>query len=149
MYWAGVEKVDERFMLLFAGIGRRAGSLKSSESVICSRDTARRDVEGLYFTRHRDEMLKTSGYRASPNDVEEGRHATPLMGRCVAVGVDCVTLGQAIQTIATTVDGCAAQALPASGECMAGLLPPNRSINTGRKLPATTSREHEVGSDVK
>jgi acyl-CoA synthetase (AMP-forming)/AMP-acid ligase II len=60
------------------------------------------DEEGfLYFIGRRDEMMKTSGYRVSPTEVEEILYATKMVGECVAFGVDDDRLGQAIQVIAT------------------------------------------------
>jgi hypothetical protein len=53
-------------------------------------------------------MMKTSGYRVSPTEVEEVLYATRLVGECVAFGVDHPTLGQAIQVIASAPDGSAA-----------------------------------------
>jgi acyl-coenzyme A synthetase/AMP-(fatty) acid ligase len=76
------------------------------EYAVFSGDTVRRDAEGfLYFIGRRDEMMKTSGYRVSPTEVEEVLYATRLVGECVAFGVDHPTLGQAIQVIATAPDG--------------------------------------------
>jgi acyl-coenzyme A synthetase/AMP-(fatty) acid ligase len=44
---------------------------------VYSGDTVRRDAEGfLYFIGRRDEMMKTSGYRVSPTEVEEVLYAT-------------------------------------------------------------------------
>jgi acyl-coenzyme A synthetase/AMP-(fatty) acid ligase len=55
------------------------------------------DEEGfLYFIGRRDEMMKTSGYRVSPTEVEEIL-ATKMVGECVAFGVDDDRLGQAIR----------------------------------------------------
>ncbi len=59
----------------------------------------------MYFVGRRDEMLKTSGYRVSPTEVEEVLYATQLVGESVAFGVDHATLGQAIQVIATPAAG--------------------------------------------
>jgi acyl-CoA synthetase (AMP-forming)/AMP-acid ligase II len=71
-------------------------------STPCFRRHRARDAEGfLYFIGRRDEMIKTSGYRVSPTEVEEVLYATQLVGECVAFGVDHPTLGQAIQVIAT------------------------------------------------
>jgi len=62
----------------------------------------RMDEEGfLYFIGRRDEMMKTSGYRVSPTEVEEILYETKMVGECVAFGVEHATLGQAIQVIAT------------------------------------------------
>ena len=55
----------------------------------------------LYFVGRRDEMIKTSGYRVSPTEVEEVIYATRLVGECVACGVDHPALGQAIVAIVT------------------------------------------------
>ena len=47
-----------------------------------------KDDEGfLYFVGRRDEMIKTSGYRVSPTEVEEVLYRTGLVGECVAFGV--------------------------------------------------------------
>ena len=71
-----------------------------------SGDTVRMDEEGfLYFIGRRDEMMKTSGYRVSPTEVEEVLYATKLVGECVAFGVDDDRLGHAIQVIATPPAG--------------------------------------------
>ena len=73
---------------------------------VWSGDTVRRDAEGfLYFVGRRDEMIKTSGYRVSPTEVEEVLYATRLVGECCAFGVDHSTLGQVIQVVATPPAG--------------------------------------------
>ena len=56
------------------------------EFAVFSGDNVRRDAEGLYFVGRRDEMMKTSGYRVSPTEVEEVLYATGLVGECVAFG---------------------------------------------------------------
>ena len=76
------------------------------EIAVFSGDTVRRDEEGyLYFIGRRDEMMKTSGYRVSPTEVEEILYATQLVGECVAFGVAHASLGQAICVIATPREG--------------------------------------------
>ena len=46
------------------------------EIAVFSGDTVRLDAEGfLYFIGRRDEMIKTSGYRVSPTEVEEVLYA--------------------------------------------------------------------------
>ena len=60
--------------------GREAG-LVLPEIAVFSGDTVRTDAEGfLYFIGRRDEMIKTSGYRVSPTEVEEVLYATQLVG---------------------------------------------------------------------
>jgi acyl-CoA ligase (AMP-forming) (exosortase A-associated) len=103
-YWNDAEKTAERYKLLPS----RPGGLMLPEYAVFSGDTVRRDTEGyLYFIGRRDEMIKTSGYRVSPTEVEEVLYATKLVGECVAFGVDHASLGQAIQVIATPSAGSA------------------------------------------
>ncbi len=100
-YWNDAEKTAERYKLLPVGIGGRQAGQMLPEYAVFSGDTVRKDAEGfLYFVGRRDEMMKTSGYRVSPTEVEEVLYATRLVGECVAFGVDHPTLGQAIQVIA-------------------------------------------------
>ncbi len=149
-YWNDAEKTAERYRLLPG----RPGGLMLPEYAVFSGDTVRRDAEGfLYFIGRRDEMMKTSGYRVSPTEVEEVLYATQLVGECVAFGVDHPALGQAIQVIATAPDGSAAldtaallaqcrqrmpaYMVPAGVEPMAGPLPRNPNGKIDRKLLAT------------
>lgn len=107
-YWGDAEKTAERYKPLPVGVGGREAGLQIPELAVFSGDTVRRDAEGfLYFIGRRDEMMKTSGYRVSPTEVEEVLYATRLVGECVAFGVDHDALGQAIQVIATAPDGSA------------------------------------------
>lgn len=105
-YWNDPEKTAERYKPLpLHAPGREAG-LVLPELAVFSGDTVRMDEEGfLYFVGRRDEMMKTSGYRVSPTEVEEILYETRLVGECVAFGVDHPTLGQAIQVIATATPG--------------------------------------------
>jgi acyl-CoA ligase (AMP-forming) (exosortase A-associated) len=101
-YWNDAEKTAERYKPL---PGREDG-LVLPELAVFSGDTVRMDEEGfLYFVGRRDEMIKTSGYRVSPTEVEEILYATKQVGECVAFGVDHPALGQAIQVIATSPAG--------------------------------------------
>ena len=71
-----------------------------AELAVWSGDTVRRDEEGfLYFVGRRDEMIKTSGYRVSPTEVEEEIYAMNLVGEAVAFGVKHPQLGQAIVVV--------------------------------------------------
>ena len=124
------------------------------EYAVFSGDTVRRDAEGfLYFIGRRDEMIKTSGYRVSPTEVDELLYATRLVAECVAFGVDHAMLGQSIQVIATAPAGALALDLavllaecrkrmpaymvPAGVEAASGPLPRNPNGKIDRKLLAT------------
>ncbi len=153
-YWGDADKTAERYKLLPANVGGREAGLQLPEYAVFSGDTVRRDAEGyLYFIGRRDEMIKTSGYRVSPTEVEEVLYATRLVGECVAFGSEHATLGQAIQVIATAPDGSAvldtaavlaacrqrmpAYMVPAGIEPMAGPLPRNPNGKIDRKLLST------------
>ncbi|RVT87751.1 acyl-CoA ligase (AMP-forming), exosortase A system-associated [Inhella crocodyli] len=108
-YWGDPEKTAERYKLLPAGTQARLPGLQLPEYAVFSGDTVRRDAEGfLYFIGRRDEMIKTSGYRVSPTEVEEVLYATQLVGECAAFGVEHPQLGQAIHVIVTPPPGQAA-----------------------------------------
>jgi acyl-CoA ligase (AMP-forming) (exosortase A-associated) len=98
-YWNDPARTAARFRPLPARWG-------SSERVVYSGDTVRRDEEGyLYFIGRRDEMIKTSGYRVSPTEVEEVLYASGLIGECAVFGIEHPVLGQAIQVLATAPAG--------------------------------------------
>ena len=105
-YWNDAEKTAERYRLLPAGLPGRQSGLQLPEYAVFSGDTVRRDAEDfLYFVGRRDEMIKTSGYRVSPTEVEEILYASQRIGECAAFGVEHATLGQTIQVIATAPEG--------------------------------------------
>jgi acyl-CoA ligase (AMP-forming) (exosortase A-associated) len=105
-YWNDAAKTSERFRVLRAHVGGRSGELQIPEYAVFSGDTVRRDAEGfLYFIGRRDEMIKTSGYRVSPTEVEEVLYATGLVGECAAFGVEHDVLGQSIEVVATPPTG--------------------------------------------
>ncbi len=153
-YWNDAEKTAERYKLLAAGAPGRPGGLQLPEYAVYSGDTVRMDDEGyLYFIGRRDEMIKTSGYRVSPTEVEEILYATRLVGECVAFGVEHPSLGQAIQVIATPAAAdtpldvaallteCRARMpaymVPGGVEVAVGPLPRNPNGKIDRKLLST------------
>ena len=66
------------------------------------RRPVRADDEGyLYFVGRNDEMIKTSGYRVSPTEIEEIAFRSGLVRDAVALGHDDPALGQRIVLIVT------------------------------------------------
>src|SRR6185369_14565373 len=105
-YWNDAEKTAERYKPVPVGISARPAGLQLPEMAVFSGDTVRRDADGfLYFIGRRDEMIKTSGYRVSPTEVEEILYASRLVGECAAFGVEHATLAQVIGVVATAPDG--------------------------------------------
>jgi acyl-CoA synthetase (AMP-forming)/AMP-acid ligase II len=97
-YWNDPEKTAERFK----PVPGADPALCLPETAVWSGDTVRMDDEGfLYFVGRRDEMIKTSGYRVSPTEVEEVIDASGLVGEAVALGIPHPTLGQGIVIAAT------------------------------------------------
>ena len=76
------------------------------ETAVWSGDLVRKDEEGfLYFIGRNDEMIKTSGYRVSPTEVEEVIFGTGLVSEIAAVGLPDDELGQAIVVVAAPPSG--------------------------------------------
>ena len=97
-YWNDPVKTAQRFK----PAPQQNSALVLEELAVWSGDTVRADEEGfLYFISRRDEMIKTSGYRVSPSEVEEVLFATGLVADAAAVGVPHPTLGQGIVAVAT------------------------------------------------
>ena len=100
-YWNDPAKTAERYKPLPRSVDGATSGLVLPEIAVFSGDTVRRDAEGyLYFIGRRDEMIKTSGYRVSPTEVEEALYATGLLAETAAFGVEHPVLGQAIVVIA-------------------------------------------------
>lgn len=98
-YWNDEEKTAERFR----DSPGADPSIKVKETAVWSGDTVRMDDEGyLYFIGRQDDMIKTSGYRTSPTEIEEIIYGTGLVDQAVAIGVPHPVLGQAIVVVATT-----------------------------------------------
>jgi acyl-coenzyme A synthetase/AMP-(fatty) acid ligase len=69
---------------------------------VWSGDTVRRDADGyLYFIGRSDDLIKVSGYRISPTELEEAVYALGTVDEAVAFGVPHPELGQAIVLLAS------------------------------------------------
>lgn len=113
-YWNDPEKTAERFK---PAPGQPSG-LVMHEIAVWSGDTVRADEEGyLYFISRRDEMIKTSGYRVSPTEVEEVVYSTNLIGEAAALGIPHPTLDQAIVVVVTPKNGAQVDLDALQSEC--------------------------------
>lgn len=100
-YWNDPERTAERFKPAPA----RPGGIPLPEPAVWSGDRVKRDEEGfLYFVGRGDEMIKTSGYRVSPSEVEEVAYGSGLVGDAVALGAADERLGQRIVLVVSPGD---------------------------------------------
>lgn len=92
-YWQDAERTALRFKP--APPHSRYGGI-----AVWSGDKARVDAEGfITFVGRDDEMIKSSGNRISPTELEEAVVATGLAAEAVALGVPDAALGQAIAIV--------------------------------------------------
>ena len=93
-YWNDEGKTAERFK----PVPVRKNGLMLTEMAVFSGDQVKKDEDGyLYFVGRKDEMIKTSGYRVSPMEVEEACYqGAAEVAEAVACGVPDLELGQAI-----------------------------------------------------
>lgn len=92
-YWNDPLRTAQRYRL---SPERKPGGAPC-DMAVWSGDLVRRDVEGfLYFVARNDAQIKSSGYRISPEEIEESAHASGLVHEAVALGVPDEALGEAI-----------------------------------------------------
>lgn len=100
-YWNDPAKTAERFK---PAPGQPEG-LPNPELAVWSGDQVRRDADGyLYFVSRKDEMIKTSGYRVSPTEVEAVAFGAGAIAQAVALGAPHPMLGQAIVLVVQSDD---------------------------------------------
>ncbi len=92
-YWNDPERTAQRFR----PVPQQMVELPFQEIAVWSGDTVVKDEEGfLYFVGRKDDMIKSSGYRISPTEVEEVIYNTGLVKECAAIGIPHKDLGQAV-----------------------------------------------------
>lgn len=97
-YWQDAARTAERFKP--APAESQYGGI-----AVWSGDTVRRDADGLlYFVGRTDNMIKSSGNRISPTEVEEVAAESGVVAEAVAVGVADERLGHAICLYIRPVD---------------------------------------------
>jgi acyl-CoA ligase (AMP-forming) (exosortase A-associated) len=93
-YWQDSDRTAERFK-------PAPGASTYGGLAVWSGDKVRREKDGLlYFVGRDDEMIKVSGNRISPTEIEEVAAASGVVAESVALGVADDRLGQAITLVA-------------------------------------------------
>lgn len=99
-YWNLPEETDKRL---------KPGSIPN-EMLLHTGDFFKMDEEGyLYFISRKDDIIKTSGERVSPKEVENALYEMDEILEAAVVGVPDDILGQAIKAVLVLKDGCAVQ----------------------------------------
>lgn len=97
-YWGDRKKTAR----VFKAITSSQHGMPLSEIAAWSGDTVKIDTDGfLYFIERRDAMIKSSGYRISPTEIEEILYSIENVREAVVFGVPHLTLGQAIVALIT------------------------------------------------
>lgn len=98
-YWNDPEKTRQVFRRNPLLNGRE----HLNETVVYSGDLVKKDEDGfLYFISRRDEMIKTSGYRVSPTEVEEILVEIPGVSNAVVFGRELESGDQGIIAVVET-----------------------------------------------
>ncbi|MGB0495604.1 MAG: acyl-CoA ligase (AMP-forming), exosortase A system-associated [Kangiellaceae bacterium] len=101
-YWNAPKKTAERFK----PIPSIEVSGLISQMAVWSGDRVKKDEDGfLYFVGRNDEMIKSSGYRISPAEIEECLYQMNEVTEVIAFGVADETLGQKIQLVLKQPEG--------------------------------------------
>lgn len=104
-YWQDAERTAARFRPAPA-------SSRYGGKAVWSGDTVKRDANGLlYFVGRTDEMIKVSGNRVSPTEIEEAAARSGIVAESVAVGIPDERLGHSITLIVRALHGANPDAL--------------------------------------
>jgi acyl-CoA ligase (AMP-forming) (exosortase A-associated) len=99
-YWNNPEQTALRFR----PAPNQPAGVPLPEIAVWSGDTVRMDEAGfLYFIGREDDMIKTSGYRISPTEIEEVIYASGLVAEAAVLGIPHPTLGQAIVAVVKAI----------------------------------------------
>jgi len=139
-YWNDVEATAH----VFRPNPLRPAGAPDAERVVFSGDLVRRDADGfLYFVGRRDRMIKTLGYRVSPDEVAEALYASGEIAEAVVTSEPDEMRGERIVAHVVLVPGGALERLEAF--CRAELpryMQPSR-FETPAELPRTTSGKYD------
>ena len=116
-YWEDPERTAVRFKPAPRASTYGGMAVWSGDRVV------REDNGLLYFVGRRDAMIKSSGNRISPQEIESAAMATGLVSEVVALGVPDERLGHAIHLIARVAPGAETGAEEALPKALAKELP--------------------------
>lgn len=95
-YWQATEKTAQRFKLF----SPHHDKCYLAQYAVFSGDWVTQDKDGfLYFVGRKDDMIKSSGYRISPSEIEEVIYQQPKIIEAAALGLTHPELGQGILVV--------------------------------------------------
>lgn len=98
-YWGDQDRTAERFR----PAPGPAPAWRAPELAVWSGDRVVADEEGfLYFVGRSDDMIKTSGYRVSPTEIEEVAYDSGLVRDAVALGIPDDALGHRVVLVVSS-----------------------------------------------
>ena len=116
--------------------------LGDCERVCYSGDLVKMDEDGfLYFVGRRDTMIKSSGFRISPTEIEEALYSSGKLRGVAVIGIPDEVLGQAIKAFVVPRDGLELDTEALLGHCREKLpryMVP-KTVEFLSELPKTTS----------
>ena len=100
-YWNNAERTAQRFR----ACPKFVEGVSEGELAVWSGDRVRRDKDGyLYFLGRMDEMIKTSGYRVSPTEIEEEARRCSSSIEAAVLGLPHPELGEAILLVVAPLE---------------------------------------------
>lgn len=123
----------------------RLDGTPDGERVVFSGDLARRDESDLlYFVARRDRMIKTLGYRVSPDEVAEVLHASGQVVEVLVVGEPHPQRGQALVAYTVLKNGSSVEGLRAFAqrELPRYMQPARYELRS--ELPRNASGKHDL-----
>ncbi|MDH7800971.1 MULTISPECIES: AMP-binding protein [unclassified Rhizobium] len=114
---------------------------RGGETVCYSGDLAVEDVDGFFsFVARNDAMIKSSGYRISPTEVEESLMSTGLFQQVAVIGLPDPFAGEKVHAVATAANENidVSAALKKAAEMLAPFMIP-RAIELVDRLPVTAN----------
>lgn len=92
-YWNDPQLTQQRFKPL----PKRLPQVVREEIAVWSGDLVKTDADGfIYFIGRRDHLIKSSGYRITPGEIEEAIAELPVVVESAAVGIPDDALGQRV-----------------------------------------------------
>lgn len=118
------------------------GEVGDQERVCYSGDLVKKDEDGfLYYVGRRDTMIKCSGHRISPTEIEEVLFQSGQVRQAAVIGIPDEVMGQVVKAFVVARDGTEVEVqklLAYCGERVPRYMIPRR-VDVLEELPKTTS----------